>query len=272
MTPADITLPLREMTAMTESLLWPLLRISGLLLVLACHQRCLCANAAAGRAGRCVGHYWPLRSAVATGWSQIRSRWQRYPVIAAEIALGVAMGFALKMVLDAVALGGQSIALSMGLGFAMFIDSARGINVPVVSQFLMLLATLIFLALDGHISALEMLIASYGTVPIGTLHRTFATIAGSLLDLSTIVFTGAVQIALPAVAALAIVNIAFGVMSRAAPTLNLFAVGFPGVVAVRHCRAATDAGWLQRDGNGPAGTGAQLHRRIWRWESHREPR
>ena len=234
MTPAELTLPLREMTALTESLLWPLLRISGLLLVLPAIS----------------GAYVPtqLRVVLAVALAMLAApiavapvgldpfSLAAVPVIAAEIALGLAMGFALKMVLDAVALGGQSIALSMGLGFALFIDSARGINVPVVSQFLMLLATLIFLALDGHISAMEMLIASYGSVPIGTTLN-FATIAGSLLELSAIVFTGAVQIALPAVAALAIVNIAFGVMSRAAPTLNLFAVGFPvsllfGIVAL----------------------------------------
>ena len=215
---------LNEFSTLALSLLWPLLRIGGLLLVLPAVS----------------GAYVPIQlrvvlavvlallaspvAAAPTGVAPLSLA--AVPVIATELGIGMAMGFALKLVLDAVALGGQSIALSMGLGFALFIDSARGINVPVVSQFLMLLATLIFLALDGHLNAIGMVMASYSAVPIG-VGQNFVSVAGSLLDLSAIVFVGAVKIALPAVAALAIVNIAFGVMSRAAPTLNLFAVGFP---------------------------------------------
>ena len=225
---------LSDFSELLSALLWPLLRIGGLLLVLPAIS----------------GAYVPiqLRVVLAVALSLLAApvaaapsaieplSLAAVPVIATELAIGIAMGFALKLVLDAVALGGQSIALSMGLGFALFIDSARGINVPVVSQFLMLLATLIFLALDGHINAIAMLIASYEAVPIG-FAGDVVNLIGGLLDLSAIVFVGAVQIALPAVASLAIVNIAFGVMSRAAPTLNLFAVGFPvsllfGIVAL----------------------------------------
>ncbi len=146
--------------------------------------------------------------------------------IGREVAIGLILGFALKLVLDAVTLGGQSIAMSMGLGFAVFIDSARGVNVPVLGQFLLLLATLIFLSLDGHLQAIALLANSFTTLPIGS-DTGVAYLAERLVEFSGVVFTGAVSIALPAVTALLVVNIAFGVMSRAAPTLNLFAVGFP---------------------------------------------
>ncbi len=146
--------------------------------------------------------------------------------IVREIGAGLIMGFVLKLVLDAVTLGGQSVAMSMGLGFAVFIDSARGVNVPVLGQFLLLLATLTFLALDGHLNAISMLARSFDALPIAQ-HGGLGELASQLLVFSSIVFTGAVAVALPAVTALLVVNIAFGVMSRAAPTLNLFAVGFP---------------------------------------------
>ncbi len=157
-------------------------------------------------------------------------------VVSHELLLGIAMGFALKLVLDAVTLGGQSIAMSMGLGFAIFIDNARGVNVPVLGQFFLVLGTLIFLALDGHLRAIEMLVVSFQYLPVGAGFSA-TDIASQLLAFSSIVFTGAVRIALPAVTALLVVNIAFGVMSRAAPTLNLFAIGFPvsllfGILAV----------------------------------------
>ncbi|MEM1261495.1 MAG: flagellar biosynthetic protein FliR [Pseudomonadota bacterium] len=213
-----------ELSTLVVALMWPLIRISGMLLVLPAIS----------------GAYVPiqLRVVLAVALGLVALPYAQppvgvdfftltaVPVIALELGFGAAMGFALKLVLDAVALGGQSIALSMGLGFAIFIDSARGINVPVVSQFLMLLTTLLFLAFDGHISAIALLANSFTAVPIGGTPD-IGAIAGGLLQLSAIVFVGAVQVALPAVASLAIVNIAFGVMSRAAPTLNLFAVGFP---------------------------------------------
>lgn len=146
--------------------------------------------------------------------------------IVREVAIGLIMGFVLKLILDAVTLGGQSIAMSMGLGFAVFIDSTRGVNVPVLGQFLLLLATLMFLALDGHLQAIALLAGSFDVLPIG-LGGSVSELAGRLVAFSSIVFSGAVAVALPAVTALLVVNIAFGVMSRAAPTLNLFAVGFP---------------------------------------------
>ena len=161
---------------------------------------------------------------------------QAVAVIARELLLGFTMGFILKLVFDAVTLGGQAIAMSMGLGFAVFIDNARGVNVPVLGQFLLVFATLIFLSLDGHLQALALLAASFDALPIGFAAST-ADMIGRLLTFSAVVFSGAIQIALPAVTALLIANIAFGVMSRAAPTLNLFAVGFPvsllfGLIAV----------------------------------------
>jgi flagellar biosynthetic protein FliR len=143
-----------------------------------------------------------------------------------EVAIGATMGFVVQIIFDAVTLGGQTIAMSMGLGFAVFLDRARGVNMPVISQFFMMLVTLIFLAIDGHLVLIRVLTESFTTTPIGT--GGFGRVAaGQLLEWSATMFIGAIQIALPAITALLIVNLSFGVMSRAAPTLNLFAIGFP---------------------------------------------
>lgn len=146
-------------------------------------------------------------------------------VIAHEIVLGIAIGFTLQMIFDAVVIGGQTIAMSMGLGFAMMVDPQRGISVPVLSQFFVIMGMLIFLALGGHLALIRMLVDSFELLPIGQ------SLSGNgiwaLLSWGTQMFAGAVRVAIPAVTALLVVNIAFGVMSRAAPTLNLFAIGFP---------------------------------------------
>jgi len=143
-----------------------------------------------------------------------------------EIGIGVVMGFLVQLVFDAIALGGQVIGMSMGLGFAVFLDRERGVNVPVLGQLFLMLGMLVFLSLDGHLSMIQLLAQSFHAWPIATSPLTVPVVA-ELLAWSSNLFIFALKIALPAITALLVVNLSFGVMSRAAPTLNLFAVGFP---------------------------------------------
>lgn len=143
-----------------------------------------------------------------------------------EILIGVAMGFCVQLIFDAVVLGAQNIAMSMGLGFAVLVDQQRGVNVPVLSQFFLMLTTLVFLALDGHLVMIQVLADSFHSLPVGSGGLTRNGLGG-LLEWTAYLFVGALAVALPGITALLVVNLAFGVMSRAAPTLNLFAVGFP---------------------------------------------
>ena len=149
-------------------------------------------------------------------------------LIVQEILLGVAMGFTLQMIFDALVIAGQTVAMTMGLGFAMMVDPQRGVSVPVLSQFLVILGLLIFVSLDGHLAVLQLLVESFTILPIGQVANGNAP--WLLVSWASQMFAGALQIALPAVVALLVVNIAFGVMSRAAPTLNLFAIGFPAAL------------------------------------------
>ena len=143
-----------------------------------------------------------------------------------EVAIGVAMGFLVQLVFDAIALGGQVIGMSMGLGFAVFLDRARGINIPVLGQLFLMLGMLIFLTLDGHLAMIELLAQSFRAWPIGTVALS-EDVLSELLVWTGQMFVFAVRISLPAITAILVINLAFGVMSRAAPTLNLFAVGLP---------------------------------------------
>lgn len=142
-----------------------------------------------------------------------------------ELLLGIVIGFVLQMLFDALVIAGQTIAMTMGLGFATMVDPQRGVAVPLVAQFFVILGTLVFLTLDGHLALIALLAESFELIPIGMpLGRDSLW---SLLAQGGEMFAGALRIALPAVTALLVVNLAFGVMSRAAPTLNLFAIGFP---------------------------------------------
>ncbi len=143
-----------------------------------------------------------------------------------EIGIGVVLGFLVQLVFDAIALGGQVIGMSMGLGFAVFLDRARGVSIPVLGQLFMMLGMLVFLSLDGHLAMIQLLAQSFHAWPISESGLT-PQILGELLTWSRQLFVFALKIALPAITALLVVNLSFGIMSRAAPTLNLFAVGFP---------------------------------------------
>jgi flagellar biosynthesis protein FliR len=147
-------------------------------------------------------------------------------VVFQQLLIGVALGFALQVVFDALALAGQLLANSMGLSFAFNIDPLRGSSTPALSQLYVILATLTFLALNGHVALIQMLVAGLYGMPVGMTGLGPEGLWQLILWGGTL-FSGAIGIALPGVTALLIVNLAFGVVSRAAPSLNLFAVGFP---------------------------------------------
>ena len=147
-----------------------------------------------------------------------------------QITIGILMGLILQVVLAAVATGGQAIAGSMGLSMAQMIDPNLG-NVPVVASFLVILASLIFLGLGGHVLLLELLIQSFEMLPIGQGLLSLNAV-GALLGWASMIFLGAVLLALPMLVILLAVNLGLGVVVRAAPTLNIFAVGFPAMILV----------------------------------------
>ena len=143
-----------------------------------------------------------------------------------QIIIGVALGFCMQILFDAVTMGGQLLANSMGLSFAFNVDPMHGASTPAVGQFYTLIVTLTFLVLNGHLILVETLVDGFRTLPVGTSGLGPEGI-WTIVAWGTQIFSGALSVALPGITALLIVNIAFGVVSRAAPQLNLFSVGFP---------------------------------------------
>lgn len=143
-----------------------------------------------------------------------------------QLLIGVAMGFVLMIVFEAVVLAGELISYGMGLSFAQLVDPLRGAGTPVVGQLLMVMATLLFLSVGGHLRLIEALAASFRTLPVGD-GGLDAEAFSMLARWGANLFVGGVQIALPVMIALLLVNLAFGVMSRSAPALSALSVGFP---------------------------------------------
>lgn len=147
-------------------------------------------------------------------------------LIVQELLLGVAIGFAFQIVFQVFVLSGQFMALKMGLGFASMNDPANGVQTTVISQFFLMLVTLLFIAVNGHLILIELICTSFRTLP-PTEFSFSALQAYQMANLGGWLFASALILSMPVLTALLVINIAFGIMSRAAPQLNIFAVGFP---------------------------------------------
>ncbi len=148
------------------------------------------------------------------------------PIVLWELALGFAMGFIVQMVFAALAVAGESVAMGMGLGFASLVDPQSGTSVPTVSQYFVLMASLLFVALNGHLLMLQMLFDSFTIIPPGSKSPLLNN-PGIGIEWAATMYAHALFIALPVLVAMLLTNLAFGVITRAAPQLNIFAIGFP---------------------------------------------
>lgn len=147
-----------------------------------------------------------------------------------QLLIGGFMGLALQIVTAAVVVAGQTISNSMGLSMASLIDPNLG-NVPVVAQFLLILSTLIFVSLGGHAMLLALILESFASLPVGS--SLFGPQAyAQLVSWSAMIFLGALLTALPVMVTLLFISIGLGVVTRAAPSLNIFSVGLPATIVV----------------------------------------
>ncbi len=219
------TLPAAAALDAFQSALWPMLRISALVATAplfsqgAFNLRLRILLALALAVMVLPLHDWPRLDPVsARGLAEIAN----------QLALGALGGLVLQVVVGAVVLAGQAVASAMGLSMASLADPTLG-NVPVVSQLLLVLAMLGFVGSGGHALVLAIVIESFHTLPVGGPLLGQAAL-GLVLRWSAMLFLGALLVALPVMVTLLLANVGLGVVSRAAPSLNLFSVGLPATI------------------------------------------
>jgi len=142
-----------------------------------------------------------------------------------QIIIGSIMGFTLQLVFSVLVLSGQILAMQAGLGFSMMNSPQDGVQITVVGQLYVMIATLLFLAMDGHLLLIQMIFDSFYQIPIG-LAGINAQGFWLFVSWGSNFYKHAVMVVMPAIAALLMVNISFGVMAKASPQLNPFSVGF----------------------------------------------
>ena len=148
--------------------------------------------------------------------------------IARQILIGLTMGLVFQIASAALVVAGQAISASMGLTIANMIDPNMG-NVPVLSQFFNILGTLVFLGMGGHLIVFGLVLESFTLIPIGQEFFN-QDMLGKMIHWSAMMFLGALLIALPVMMTLLFINVGLGFVARAAPSLNIFTVGFPALI------------------------------------------
>jgi flagellar biosynthesis protein FliR len=147
-------------------------------------------------------------------------------ILMQQLVIGLSMGFAMRIVFAGVEMAGEIIGLTMGLGFATFFDPQSQGRSSAISQFLSLLILMMYLAANVHLMMIATLFDSFNTLPI-TAGPLGAHGMQAIAKWGSSIFSAGVQLSLPIVAALLITNTALGILTRAAPQLNIFGIGFP---------------------------------------------
>ena len=148
--------------------------------------------------------------------------------ISRQILIGLTMGLVFQVASAALVVAGQAISGSMGLSMANMVDPNMG-SVPVLSQFFNIMGTLIFLGMGGHLIVFGLVMESFKLIPIGQAFFS-QDMLGKMINWSAMMFLGALLIALPVMMTLLFINVGLGFVARAAPTLNIFTVGFPALI------------------------------------------
>ena len=182
-------------------------------------------------------------------------------IMVQQIMIGVAMGMAMRIVFSGIEMAGNIMGLQMGLGFATFFDPQNSTQVPVLGQFLELIAMLFFVAVNGHLMVISALVESFQVLPIGM--QAFSSQGWhTLVVWGGEIFRAGVLISLPVVAVLMMTNVALAVLTRAAPQLNIFAVGFPITIAVGFIVTNLSMGYFSPLFGGMFEHGVQMMLRI----------
>ena len=146
-------------------------------------------------------------------------------IILQQVLIGLAMGFIILLWQTVFAFSGQIISTQMGMAMAVMNDPTNGPGVPVVGSWLQAMGMLCFLIMDGHIVIIQVLVESFQVLPIGQSLGSLQLM--QLIKRGSWLFSSSLIIALPAVVSMLLVNMAFGVMNRAAAQFNIYSLGFP---------------------------------------------
>ncbi|MCI6905892.1 MAG: flagellar biosynthetic protein FliR [Succinatimonas sp.] len=150
-----------------------------------------------------------------------------------ECLIGICLGLCTLFISQAFIVAGQAVAMQTGLGFASLVDPVSGTNSPVVGQFFTVLCTLVFFSLNGHLIFFKLMLESFTTLPMGQFIPNSSI--EEFLYFSGSMFKAGLAMSISAICTMLVVNFTLGVMTKAAPQLNIFSLGFAVTMIVGIC-------------------------------------
>ena len=150
-----------------------------------------------------------------------------------ECLIGICLGLCTLFISQAFIVAGQAVAMQTGLGFASLVDPVSGTNSPVVGQFFTVLFTLVFFSLNGHLIFFKLMLESFTTLPMGQFIPNSSI--EEFLYFSGSMFKAGLAMSISAICTMLVVNFTLGVMTKAAPQLNIFSLGFAVTMIVGIC-------------------------------------
>jgi flagellar biosynthetic protein FliR len=148
-----------------------------------------------------------------------------------QLVIGLSLGFAVRVVFAAVEFAGEIIGLQMGLNFAGFFDPLSASTATATSRFFGTLVAWLFIVINGHMLVIGALVQSFQAFPVGPEPMAFLR-EMQPQQWGAEIFSTGLWIALPLITMLLFVNIMLGAISRVAPQINIFAIGFPVTLGV----------------------------------------
>ena len=152
-------------------------------------------------------------------------------VVIQQVLVGVSIGFAVRLIFASMELAGEVVGFQMGLNFAAFFDPTINSQSSAMGRFFSQLSLLLFIVTNAHLLVIGAFVSSFRAFPVGQ-PLILALSQMQLYQLGADIFTSAFWIALPVVGMLLFANLALGIISRVAPQMNIFAVGFPITLSI----------------------------------------
>lgn len=224
-----ITFSEAQLTAWLSPLIWPFLRT----LALFTSAPVFSSKAVPVRARIALAFFVALAAQPALEGQPIVSinDPDAFGAVLQQVGVGLAIGFAIRVVFAAIELAGEVVGFQMGLGFASFFDPSMGGQSSAVARFFGQMATFMFVVMGGHVMVLMTVITSFTAFPVDQ-NFLQALKQMKIYDMGTDLFASGLWMSLPMVGMLMFANLALGIVSRVAPQMNIYAIGFPITLTV----------------------------------------
>ena len=263
-----LTLSSGEINLWIASLLWPLTRILGMIAAAPLFGHASVPNPVKIILGVLLAlvvapNLPPMPAVEPTSYAGLL-------ILVQELLVGLAMGFSMRLVFAAIEYAGELASATMGFGFASFFDPNTQGRSNAIAQFMSMVATMAFLAVNAHLVLIAALTESFTSLPVSSTPLSLAAPL-ELARLGSRIFSAGLQISLPILAALLITNVALGILTRAAPQLNIFGIGFPITLGVGMLTISVVLPYLNTPIQNLFNEGIEAGRRIPRVAAERVP-